>query len=191
MQPLTAREWQQHFARLRPAILERWPLVDSQELEAIDNDYDGLVEVIQRATGYTAEAIHTELRALDVDDLPSGTGAGGQPSEEPAGVVPASLAQLRLGTGFAEDERDRIVARLDKLNRRLKRFPADDTNLQLSVKDRESTEQKVTLECRVPGFGNFVVTSRETDLRAALADVREDLWRRLDDAVNRRKEGVS
>ena len=188
MQPLTAREWQQHFTELRPAILERWPTVGSQDLEAIDDDFDGLVQVIQRATGYTAEAIHAELRALDVAELGIGTGGAGE--EDDAGGR-ASLAQLRLGTGFTEAERDRVVARLDKLNRRLKRFPADGTALEVSVKDRETTEQKVTLECWVPGFGHLVVTSREADLRAALADVREDLWRRLDDAVNRRKEGVS
>ena len=188
MQSLTAQEWQQDYVRLRPAILERWPLVRSRELQAIGDDYDGLVEVIQRATGHTAEAIHTELRALDVTRLD----AEAEDSEEGrGGAAPASVAQLRLGTGFTEDERDRVVARLDKLNRRLKRFPADETTLELSVKDRETTEQKVTLECSVPGFGQFVVTSREADLRAALADVREDLWRRLDDAVNRRKEGVS
>lgn len=188
MQPLTEREWQQHFPQLRPVILERWPLVSSQELETVDDDYDGLVQVIQQATGYTAEAIHSELRALDVEELGLGTGGSGEPEE--AGNS-ASLARMRLGTGFTDDERDRIVARLDKLNRRLKRFPADGTDLELSVKDRETNEQKVTLECSVPGFRRFVATSRESDLQAALADVREDLWRQLDDAVNRRKEGVS
>ena len=187
MQSLTAREWQQSYVQLRPVILERWPLVRTRDLQAISDDYDGLVEVIQRATGHSAEAIHAELRALDVTTL----GAEAADTEEEGGPAQASVSQLRLGTGFTEDERDRVITRLDKLNRRLKRFPAGGTTLEVSVKDRDSLEQKVTLECSVPGFGQFVVTSREPDLRAALADVREDLWRRLDDAVNRRKEGVS
>lgn len=32
------------------------------------------------------------------------------------------------------------------------------------------------------------LTSGESDLRAALMEVREDLWRQIDDAVNKRKE---
>jgi ribosome-associated translation inhibitor RaiA len=88
---------------------------------------------------------------------------------------------------FNEAERPRILERLDKLNRRLKKFPADGTDLHLTVKDRDSTGQKITLEAWLPNFGHIAATSTESDLRAALMDVREDLWRQIDDAVNRRK----
>ena len=101
----------------------------------------------------------------------------------------ASTAQLQLGSGFRDDERERVVARLDKLNRRLKRFPADGTELHLTVKERDTSAQTVTLECRVPRFAAFVATSREADLAAALMEVREDLWRQIDDAVGKRNQG--
>jgi ribosome-associated translation inhibitor RaiA len=109
-----------------------------------------------------------------------------QPADLP-GEGQASLALLRLSGEFTEADRARIVERLSKLDRRLQRFPADGTDLHLTVKDREQPGQKVTLEARLPKFGHFAATSTEADLRAALMDVREDLWRQIDDAVNRRK----
>ena len=102
----------------------------------------------------------------------------------------ASLDQLVLGTGFTEGERDRIVERLSKLNRRLRSFPADGTWLALSVKERDNTGQSLTLECELPGYAKLVATSSERDLRDALMDVREDMWRQMDDAINRRREGA-
>ena len=102
----------------------------------------------------------------------------------------ASLDQLALGNGFEASERERIVARLEKLNRRLKRFPADSTWLEISVKERDTSGQSVTLICELPGYAKFVATSTEQDLRDALMDVREDMWRQIDDAVTRRTEGA-
>lgn len=113
-----------------------------------------------------------------------------QPADLPAtdqARVKASLALLRLSGDFTEADRPRIAERLSKLDRRLHRFPADGTDLHLTVKDREQPGQKVTLEAWLPKFGHFAATSTQADLRAALMDVREDLWRQIDDAVNRRK----
>lgn len=98
----------------------------------------------------------------------------------------ATVDQLRLGAGFHPDERDEIVERLRKLDRRLKRFDADTVQLELSVKGRDSNEQHIVLEARVGGLERFVVTSREADLKDALNDVRDDLWRQLDDALGRK-----
>jgi ribosome-associated translation inhibitor RaiA len=128
-----------------------------------------------------------QLRKLDVAEM--GIGSGETDDDEDADEGQASLDQLRLGVGFSEDERDRIVERLSKLNRRLRRFPADGTDLELSVKERDSSSMSVTLEAWLPGFGHIVATSKEDDLRDALMDVREDLWRRIDDAVGKRTEG--
>ncbi|MDP8968968.1 MAG: hypothetical protein M3N52_00330 [Actinomycetota bacterium] len=184
MQPLTHQVWEKHFVALRPYILEQWPQIERQTLEAVRDDWDGLLEIIQDATGLSADLIRQRLRKLDVDELGLGTG---QRAEEPD-QGRASLAQLRLGDGFADSERDRIVARLQKLNRRLRRFPADGTELVLSVKDRETPAQKVTLECGLPKFARLVATSHEADLQAALMEVREDLWRQIDDAVAKRQQ---
>ncbi|HEX2029240.1 MAG TPA: hypothetical protein VHF25_14695 [Nitriliruptorales bacterium] len=97
----------------------------------------------------------------------------------------ASIQQLRLGAGFAESERDEILGRLRKLDRRLKRFDADAVDLELSIKGRDSNEQQVVLEARLPKIDRIVVTSREPALRDAIADVRDDLWRRIDTAVEK------
>jgi len=184
MQPLTHQVWAKHYVELRPHVIQEWPYIEPMELDVVGDDFDGLVELVQRTTGLTADDVHQRLRTLDVDEL--GLGSGEQPDDGAQGH--ASLDQLRVGSGFAESERDAIVARLQKLNRRLKRFPADGTDLELSVKDRDTTKQSVTLECSVPGFSRFVATSRETDLRDALMDVREDLWRQVDDAVTKRTQ---
>jgi hypothetical protein len=98
----------------------------------------------------------------------------------------ATVRQLRLGAGFAEAERVDIVERFRKLDRRLKRFDADAVDMQLSVKGRDSNEQQVVLDTRIAGLDRFVVTSREPVLKDALNDVRDEIWRTVDDAVNKR-----
>jgi hypothetical protein len=186
MQPLTHQLWAKHFVEIRPRVLEEWPEIDKGALDHVGDDWDGLVELVHKTTGMSADLTTQSLRKLDVEELNIGAGDDAEPAEEGA----ASLDQLRLGTGFAESERDRIVARLSKLNRRLKRFPAEGTWLELSVKERDSSSQSVTLECEVPGFAKFVATSTESNLRDALMDVREDLWRQINDAVTKRTEGA-
>jgi ribosome-associated translation inhibitor RaiA len=188
MRALTHQVWEEHYVTLREHVLKRWPQVDRLELEAIDDDYDGLVELVQRATGMTAEDVHSELRTLHVPELDIGPGDEDEPEDEGDGR--ASLAQLRLGQGFADAERDRVVERLEKLNRRLKRFSADGTDLLLSVKDRDGDSQKVTLEALLPRYAPIVATSENPDLRAALNEVRDELWRQIDDAIGyRRRRG--
>lgn len=186
MRPLTHRVWEQHYTQLRPHILEEWPDVDRMKLEAVRDDWDGLVELIQSSTGQKADDIRQQLRKLDVDELGLGTGE----REGGADTGRASLDQLRLGDGFAANERERILSRLSKLNRVLKRLPGDGTELVLQVKDRDTTAQKLTLECGVPHYARMVATSREPDLWDALMEVREDLWRQINDAVSKRKEAV-
>lgn len=185
MQPLTPTVWEKHFAELRPYIIEEFPDVPPQEVEGVRGDWAWLVELIQRHEGLSAELVHQRLQKLDVDELGLGTGGSGDQQDEGR----ASLNQLRLGAGFTDSERDRIVSVLSKLNRRLRKFQADGTQLELSVKDRDTTSQKVTLECWLPKFPHIVATSNQPNLKAALMDVREDLWRQIDDAVGRRKEG--
>ncbi|MEV2242664.1 HPF/RaiA family ribosome-associated protein [Micromonospora sp. NPDC049891] len=101
---------------------------------------------------------------------------------------PATVAKcLRLGAGFADRERDRIVEQFATLDARLAGFHADATDMELSVKDREAKGQKVTLECWIAGRQRVVATSTEEDLHAALNDVRDDLRRQLNDAKTRQE----
>lgn len=97
--------------------------------------------------------------------------------------------RLRL-EGFAADERDRIVTILQrKLDRRLSRWEAEKIDLELSIKERDTTSQKVTLECRIHGEPKFVATSGELELEAALHDVRADLFTQVDRHVEKITEG--
>jgi ribosome-associated translation inhibitor RaiA len=100
-----------------------------------------------------------------------------------AAANPATVGEcLRVGTGFSQGDRNWIVEQFATLDARLAAFPADKTELEVSVKDREARGQKVTLECWISGRQKIVTTSAEEDLHAALNDVRDDLRRRVNDA---------
>lgn len=180
MPPLTQQVWERRHADLRPRITERWPAVDGPSVEAVGDDFDGLVALVRQVTGLSADRARAEIGKLDVDE----PGSGADP-----GDGRASLAQLRLGRGFTDAERDRVVDRLSQLDRHLRRFPADGTSLELVVKDRDTPSQVVTLELWVPNYPRFVASSKEHDLRDALADIRHDLIRQIDDAVGKRTGG--
>jgi len=186
MQPLTHQLWEKHFVEIRPRVLEEWPEIDKVELDVVGDDWDGLVELVSKRAGLSGDLARQRLRTLDIEALNIGPGT----TQGDADEGHASLDQLVLGAGFVESERERIVERLSKLNRRLRRFPADGSWMELRVKERNSSSQSVTLECELPGYAKFVATSSEQNLRDALMDVREDLWRQIDDAVTKRTEGA-
>ncbi|GGK88614.1 HPF/RaiA family ribosome-associated protein [Mangrovihabitans endophyticus] len=94
---------------------------------------------------------------------------------------------LRVGAGFTQGDWNWISEQFTTLDSRLATFPADTTELEVSVKDRAARGQKVTLECWIAGRQKIVTTSTEDDLHAALHDVRDDLRRRLDDAKTRQE----
>ncbi len=101
---------------------------------------------------------------------------------------PATVREcLRVGAGFSQGDRNWIAEQFATLDARLASFHADATELEISVKDRESRGQKVTLECRITGREKVVTTSSEEDLHAAVMDVRDDLRRRLNDAKTRQE----
>lgn len=103
-------------------------------------------------------------------------------------AIPATVADcLRVGAGFSQGDRNSIVEQFATLNARLATFPADGTEIEVSVKDRDNRGQKVTLECWIAGRQKTVTTSSEEDLHAALNDVRDDLRRRLNDAKTRQE----
>lgn len=101
---------------------------------------------------------------------------------------PATVAEcLRVGTGFSQGDRNWIVEQFATLDNRLATFPADKTELEISVKDRAAKGQKVTLECWISGRPKIVTTSLEEDLHAALHDVRDDLRRKVNDAKHKQE----
>ncbi|MDP8962108.1 MAG: HPF/RaiA family ribosome-associated protein [Actinomycetota bacterium] len=103
------------------------------------------------------------------------------------GPARIDVMHIRLGAGFSNSEREEVLARFSKLNRRLRRFRPDAVDLELSVKGRDTNEQQVILDARIAGFDPFLATSREPVLKDALNDVRDDIWRQIDDALNKRR----
>jgi hypothetical protein len=74
----------------------------------------------------------------------------------------------RLGAGFAPADRH------------------DQVDLEVSLKDTEGPDQKVTLQAWLVGRAHFA-TSHERDLDHALAEVRRDLIRQIEDERSRRE----
>lgn len=97
---------------------------------------------------------------------------------------------LRLAPGFRPEERDDLVSALSSgLDRRLSRFDAEHVELELSVKERDSNQQKVTLEAWIAtkGRSRFVATSTEGDIHRAVNEVRDDLRRQIDRFVTKQE----
>ena len=55
------------------------------------------------------------------------------------------------------------------------------------MKDTEGPDQKVTLQAWLAGWAHLVATSHERDLEHALAEVRRDLIRQIEDERSRRE----
>lgn len=183
MTSLDAHAWETGFTDLRTPVLTAFPRLHRQDVEATGGDFDALVHLIQRHSGLSASEVHARLSEIEVTRDDSADNAAGAD----AGRQRADITQLRTAYGFEESERPRVLELLGKLDRQLKRFPADGVDLELTVKDRDSTAQKVTLTARLPNIGTVVATSREVTLRDALMDVREDLWRQLKEQLDRRR----
>lgn len=184
MTTLDARAWQARFTEFRTPVLSAFPRLHRQDVEAAGDDFAALVHTIQRQSGLSATEVHDRLSEIDLGD---DDGDSGEHDAEGTQRSRASLEQLRIAFGFEESERPRILELLRKLDRQLQRFPAEAVDLELTVKDRDTTAQKVTLEASLPNVRRIVVTSKEHSLRDALMDVREDLWRRINETVDRRR----
>lgn len=185
MRTLDARAWQVHFTELRTPVLSAFPRLHRQDVEATGDDFDALVHLIQRHSGLSAAQVHDRLREIEVDEVD-----GDIETREASGATnggAASVDQLRVEFGFEESERPRVVDMLRKLDRQLKRFPADAVDMELTVKDRETTAQKVKMEVRLPSLPRIVATSKEPLLHDALMDVRDDIWRQIKEQHARRR----
>ena len=186
MRTLDARAWQVHFSDLRTPVLSAFPRLHRQDVEATGDDFDALVHLIQRHSGLSASEVHNRLRQIEVLEVDGDIEireARGDTNGRGASIE----HQLRLGFGFEESERDRIVDMLRKLDRQLKRFRPDAVDIELNVKDRETMTQKVTMEVKLPHLPRIVATSHEPSLRDALMDVREEVLRQVKEQHARRR----
>jgi ribosome-associated translation inhibitor RaiA len=95
--------------------------------------------------------------------------------------------RLRLGAGFGAADRPRVLEALSALAPHLSGWEHDQVDLEVSVKDREGPDQKVTLQAWLAGRAHLVATSHERDLDHALVEVRRDLIRQIEDERSRRE----
>lgn len=114
--------------------------------------------------------------------------SGRPPDDGVAELRPATVAgALRLAAGISEDERALLVRRLARLDAQLARYRADQVDLELSVKDRGTRGQRLTLECWIAGRPRLVASSADHDLDVAVSRVREGVRRQIDDTATRRE----
>lgn len=100
----------------------------------------------------------------------------------------ASLeANLRLGMGLKEQDRERVLRRLAGLDARLRSFRADAVDLLLTVKARETPRQRTTLGATIANCPRLVATSVRAGLDEALAEVGGELARQLTEVKTRRE----
>jgi ribosome-associated translation inhibitor RaiA len=94
---------------------------------------------------------------------------------------------LRLGVGFAAADRRRVLRALAALVPHLSGWEHDQIDLEVAMKDTGGRGQKLTLQAWLAARTHLVATSEERDLDHALAEVRRELIRQIEDERSRRK----
>src|SRR5215211_1194395 len=97
----------------------------------------------------------------------------------PTGILDERLS---LGAGFAAADRPHILGALSALTPHLSGWEHDQVDLEVSLKDSEGPDQKVTVQAWLGRRAHLVATSHERDLDHALAEVRRDLIRQIEEA---------
>lgn len=105
-------------------------------------------------------------------------------------AVPATAERCLRVTGAADEQEvrhltERVARRVDA---RLRRWNADQLDMHLVIRHRDTPQQKVTLETNIArrGATYFVATSRLDDLLDAVADVAHDIRRQIGRFVDTR-----
>jgi ribosome-associated translation inhibitor RaiA len=94
---------------------------------------------------------------------------------------------LRLGAGFTTEDRPWLLAGLAALVPHLTRWDTAELALEISVKHRGGKEQQLSLRAHVPGYPPLVATAVDENLDRALAEVRRELIRQIDDEKKKRE----
>jgi hypothetical protein len=100
-------------------------------------------------------------------------------------ATPVLASSLRLAGGFRETELPHLLAVLAPLEKHLARWTADQVDLQLSVKDRDGPQQRMTIEAKAGGWPLLVANPADFDLDRALHEARDELIRQIEDERRR------
>jgi ribosome-associated translation inhibitor RaiA len=94
--------------------------------------------------------------------------------------------RLRLGTGFGLSDRPWVVKALAGLAPHLSGWRPEKVDLEISVKERNGRDQRVILEAFLGGWSPLVATAADNDLDHAIAEVRKELIRQIEDEKSKR-----
>ena len=89
--------------------------------------------------------------------------------------------RLRLGFGFHEADRQRVLTALEGLNRHLEPWSTEQVDIHLAVQARDRREQTVTLEIWLPRLSPLVVHFSDANLGRALVEARKMMIREIED----------
>jgi ribosome-associated translation inhibitor RaiA len=96
--------------------------------------------------------------------------------------------RLRIVPEFRSDEHDQVRELMSgKLDRRLSRWQPEDIELEISVKDRETSKQRMAVECWISKLPKLVATSSKQDIEAAVIECRNDLHKQIDKFVTKKE----
>ena len=92
-----------------------------------------------------------------------------------------AVEQIHLGLGFHEVDRELVVSKLRALNRHLDRWRDGSVDIHLSIQDRDSEEQRLTLEIRLPRRPSLVVHVSDAKIDRALVEARRLMIREVEE----------
>lgn len=96
--------------------------------------------------------------------------------------------RLRIVPEFKPEEYDTVTELMSgKLDRRLSRWQASDVELEISVKDRDTSKQRMAVECWISKLPKMVATSTEQEIEAAVIECRDGLHRQIDKFITKKE----
>ncbi|HWD25411.1 MAG TPA: hypothetical protein VG368_08080 [Acidimicrobiales bacterium] len=93
--------------------------------------------------------------------------------------------RLHLGAGFHSGDRPKVLEELAALSRHLVHWRPEKIDIALSVKHRETFQQRVMLEVRLPRWPILIAHYSDTNLDHALVEVRKLMIREIEEERER------
>ena len=94
---------------------------------------------------------------------------------------------LRLGVGFADNDRSWILDALESQAPHLARWEPSKVDVEIYVQDRDGKKQQVTLRADLPGYPPLIARAAYRQLDRAVAEAKHELVRQIDDAKGKRE----
>ncbi len=94
---------------------------------------------------------------------------------------------VHIGAGFKERDRALVLEALSPLAPHLGRWVPSDIGIDVSVKDRDGKEQRITLRTTLPGLPPLVAVASDPHLVRALSEAKRELIRQIEDQKTARE----